>query len=94
MKDREKDEKDRLARQRPVLRIVTELAMIGAWEKGVEQGVTEISKVLKAFVGVDIPWVCSVFDVSSDVWRPSVCQPSSHDHFPQELLTVVLGTTI
>jgi hypothetical protein len=36
-KDREKDEKDRISRMRPVLRLIAELALIGAWE-GYEGG--------------------------------------------------------
>lgn len=50
VKDREKDEKDRLARQRPVLRIVAELALVAAWEKGLEKGIADLSKALQAFV--------------------------------------------
>ena len=52
-KDKDKDERDRLARQRPVLRIMAELALIAAWPEGVMKGVGEISKVLKAQVGLD-----------------------------------------
>jgi regulator of nonsense transcripts 2 len=51
-KDREKDEKDRIARQRPVLRIVAELAMIGAWPEGPTKGASEVGKILKALVGL------------------------------------------
>jgi regulator of nonsense transcripts 2 len=49
-KEREKEDKDRLAKQRPVLRIVAELAMIGAWPEGVGKGAGELGKVLKATV--------------------------------------------
>jgi len=36
-KDREKDEKDRISRMRPVLRLIAELGLVGAWE-GYEGG--------------------------------------------------------
>lgn len=49
-KDREKDEKDRISRQRPVLRIVGELAMVGAWPEGATKGASEVGKILKALV--------------------------------------------
>jgi regulator of nonsense transcripts 2 len=49
-KDREKEEKERLSRQRPVLRIVAELAMLGAWEAGLAKGGAEVQKVLKNLV--------------------------------------------
>jgi regulator of nonsense transcripts 2 len=49
-KDKEKDEKDRLAKQRPVLRIVAELAMLGAWEEGPAKGVAEVEKLLSGLV--------------------------------------------
>jgi hypothetical protein len=31
-KDRERDEKDRISRMRPVLRMIAELGLVGAWE--------------------------------------------------------------
>lgn len=49
-KDREKEEKERLSRQRPVLRIMAELAMVGAWQAGPAKGGAEIQKVLKSMV--------------------------------------------
>ena len=52
-KDREKEDKDRLARQRPVLRIVAELAMAGAWAEGAEKGAGEVGKVMKGLVSID-----------------------------------------
>lgn len=36
-KDREKEEKDRISRMRPVLRMIAELSLVGAWE-GYEGG--------------------------------------------------------
>ena len=36
-KDREKEEKDRISRMRPILRMIAELALVGAWE-GYEGG--------------------------------------------------------
>ncbi|TXT09089.1 hypothetical protein VHUM_02563 [Vanrija humicola] len=52
-KDREKDDKERIARQRPVLRIVAELALLGAWPEGALKGGTEVGKVLKALMSND-----------------------------------------
>jgi regulator of nonsense transcripts 2 len=49
-KDREKEEKERLSRQRPVLRIVAELALIGAWQAGPAKAGSEIQKIVKAMV--------------------------------------------
>jgi len=49
-KDREKEEKERLSRQRPVLRIVAELAIIGGWEAGPAKGGSEIQKVIRSMV--------------------------------------------
>jgi regulator of nonsense transcripts 2 len=50
-KDREKEDKERIARQRPVLRIVAELAMLMAWPEGALKGAAEVGKVLKTLVG-------------------------------------------
>ena len=50
-KDREKEEKERLAKQRLVLRIVAELAMLHAWAEGVEKGTSEVVKVITSLVG-------------------------------------------
>lgn len=49
-KDRDKDEKERLGKQRPILRIVAELAVIGAWEAGAAKGGGEIQKALQKMV--------------------------------------------
>jgi regulator of nonsense transcripts 2 len=49
-KDREKEEKERLSRQRPVLRIVADLAMIGGWQAGPAKGGAEVQKVIKGLV--------------------------------------------
>lgn len=49
-KDREKEDKERIARQRPVLRIVAELAMLMAWPEGALKGAAEVGKVLKTLV--------------------------------------------
>jgi len=49
-KDREKEEKERLSRQRPVLRIVADLAMIGGWQAGEAKGGAEVQKVIKGLV--------------------------------------------
>ena len=49
-KDKEKEEKDRLAKQRIALRIVAELAMAGAWEEGAARGGDEVVRILKGFV--------------------------------------------
>ncbi|KAL1407550.1 mRNA decay protein [Vanrija albida] len=52
-KDREKDDKERITRQRPVLRIVAELALLGAWPEGALKGGTEVGKVLKTLMSND-----------------------------------------
>ncbi|ADV23037.1 hypothetical protein I315_04869 [Cryptococcus gattii Ru294] len=52
-KDKEKEDKERLSKQRPVLRIVAELAMVGAWAEGVVKGAAEIGKVLKGLMTGD-----------------------------------------
>ncbi|WVQ81313.1 hypothetical protein IAT38_003436 [Cryptococcus sp. DSM 104549] len=52
-KDKEREDKERLAKQRPVLRIVAELAMVGAWEEGAVKGCTEVGKVLKGLMTND-----------------------------------------
>ena len=49
-KDREREEKERLTRQRPVLRVVSELALVGAWPEGAAKGALEVQKVLKQMV--------------------------------------------
>jgi len=49
-KEREKEDKDRLARQRPVLRILAELALVSAWAEGILKGVGEVGKVLRGLV--------------------------------------------
>lgn len=49
-KEREKEDKERFARQRLVLRIVAELAILSAWPEGVLKGAGEVAKVLKGFV--------------------------------------------
>jgi regulator of nonsense transcripts 2 len=49
-KDREREDKERIARQRLVLRIAAELAMVGAWAEGAAKGAAEVGKVLKALV--------------------------------------------
>jgi regulator of nonsense transcripts 2 len=51
-KEREKEDKERLARQRLVLRIVAELALVGAWTEGVSKSAGEVGKVLKGLVGL------------------------------------------
>lgn len=60
-KDRDREEKERMSRQRPVLRIVAELAMVGAWAEGAARGGLEVQKVLKSLVCrslISIPAVC------------------------------------
>nr|XP_018259411.1 uncharacterized protein I303_08339 [Kwoniella dejecticola CBS 10117]OBR81569.1 hypothetical protein I303_08339 [Kwoniella dejecticola CBS 10117] len=52
-KDKEKEDKERLGRQRPVLRIVAELAMLGAWAEGATKGASEVGKILKGFMTGD-----------------------------------------
>ncbi|OXM78214.1 hypothetical protein C364_04151 [Cryptococcus neoformans Bt63] len=52
-KDKEKEDKERLSKQRPVLRIVAELAMVGAWAEGVVKGAAEVGKVLKGLMTGD-----------------------------------------
>ncbi|KAL7421122.1 mRNA decay protein [Cryptotrichosporon argae] len=52
-KDREKEEKDRIAKQRPVLRIIAELALVNAWPEGVAKGAAEVGKILKALMNND-----------------------------------------
>lgn len=49
-KDREKEDKERISRQRPVLRIVSELAMLMAWPEGALRGAAEVGKILKTLV--------------------------------------------
>ncbi|WVQ63661.1 uncharacterized protein L199_001814 [Kwoniella botswanensis] len=49
-KDKEKEDKERLGKQRPVLRIVAELAMIGAWAESPVKGASEVGKILKGFM--------------------------------------------
>lgn len=49
-KDREKEDKDRIARQRPILRIVAELAMLMAWPEGTTKGASEVGKILSRWV--------------------------------------------
>lgn len=39
-----------MTRQRPVLRIVAELAILNAWPEGVSKGASEVMKVIKGFV--------------------------------------------
>jgi regulator of nonsense transcripts 2 len=51
-KEREKEDKERLAKQRPVLRIIAELAMVGAWAGGRLKGAAEVGKILKSLVGL------------------------------------------
>ncbi|RSH95137.1 hypothetical protein EHS25_000223 [Saitozyma podzolica] len=63
-KDREREDKERIARQRLVLRIAAELAMVGAWAEGAAKGAAEVGKVLKALMSGDpqfnnIPLVAS-----------------------------------
>ncbi|ODN80903.1 hypothetical protein L202_03029 [Cryptococcus amylolentus CBS 6039] len=52
-KEKEKEDKERLAKQRPVLRIIAELAMVGAWEEGAVKGSAEIGKILKGLMTND-----------------------------------------
>ncbi|WRT69288.1 uncharacterized protein IL334_006272 [Kwoniella shivajii] len=52
-KDKDKEDKERLSRQRPVLRIIAELAMVGAWPEGAIKGASEVGKVLKALMTGD-----------------------------------------
>ncbi|BEI85184.1 hypothetical protein CcaverHIS002_0505850 [Cutaneotrichosporon cavernicola] len=52
-KDREKEDKERISRQRPVLRIVSELAMLMAWPEGALKGAAEVGKVLKSLMTSD-----------------------------------------
>ncbi|ORX39238.1 armadillo-type protein [Kockovaella imperatae] len=52
-KDREKEDKERIAKQRPVLRIIAELAMASAWTTPVK-GVAEVVKVLKGLMANDL----------------------------------------
>ncbi|ORY33038.1 armadillo-type protein [Naematelia encephala] len=52
-KDREKEDKERIIRQRPVLRIVAELAMIHAWPEGPVKGIQEVHKLLRALMTGD-----------------------------------------
>lgn len=54
-KDKEREDKERLAKQRPVLRIVAELAMVGAWAEGAVKGAAEVGKVLKGLVSYPLP---------------------------------------
>jgi regulator of nonsense transcripts 2 len=49
-KEREKEDKERLAKQRPVLRIIAELALVGAWAEGPVKGAGEVGRILKALV--------------------------------------------
>ena len=49
-KEKDKEDKERLGRQRPVLRIVAELAIEHAWPEGVAKGVGEVIKVLRNLV--------------------------------------------
>ncbi|RXK37451.1 hypothetical protein M231_05274 [Tremella mesenterica] len=51
--DKDKEDKERLARQKLVLRIVAELAMAGGWVEGVTKGAAEVTKILKAFMTGD-----------------------------------------
>lgn len=62
-KDKEKEDKERLSKQRPVLRIVAELAMVGAWAEGVVKGAAEIGKVLKGLVSPSCQFDCMVLCV-------------------------------
>ncbi|KAK8844121.1 hypothetical protein IAR55_006915 [Kwoniella newhampshirensis] len=52
-KDKEREDKERLAKQRLVLRIVAELAIVGAWPEGANKGATEVGKVLKGLMTGD-----------------------------------------
>ncbi|EJT53100.1 hypothetical protein A1Q1_00107 [Trichosporon asahii var. asahii CBS 2479] len=52
-KDREKEDKDRIARQRPILRIVAELAMLMAWPEGASKGAGEVGKILSRWMTND-----------------------------------------
>lgn len=50
--EREKEDKERLAKQRPVLRILAELAIVGGWPE-IQKGIGEIQKLLKALMSND-----------------------------------------
>ena len=52
MKDADKEEKERVARQRILLRIVAELGLINAWPEGIKKGAAEVGKILQALVGL------------------------------------------
>jgi regulator of nonsense transcripts 2 len=49
-KDGEKDDKERIARQRVILRIVAELGLISAWPEGIKKGAGEVGKILQTLV--------------------------------------------
>lgn len=49
--DKDKEDKERLSRQRTILKIVAELATVHAWAEGVVKGLGEVGKVLQALVG-------------------------------------------
>jgi len=49
-KDADKEDKERIARQRVILRIVAELAVLSAWPEGAAKGAGELGKVLQALV--------------------------------------------
>jgi len=49
-KDADKEEKERIARQRILLRIVAELGLVDAWPEGIKKGASEVGKVIQALV--------------------------------------------
>ena len=45
-----KDDKERISRQRVILRIIAELGLINAWPEGIKKGAGEVGKVLQGLV--------------------------------------------
>jgi regulator of nonsense transcripts 2 len=101
--ERDKEDKDRLAKQRPVLRILAELAVVGAWPE-IPKGITEIVKLLKSLMSNDpqyanLPLLATFLKYFSRAYlgpseRKAGDEPEAQIESEQELVPVAYQTEI